>query len=97
MNLRGFLHLARLGEHVAIDLWDYRSEDGRSIEAALDWFAPFVAGERKWTYQQIRRLNRSSATMLYRRAALRRDNPEYRRIAANVEDRLEGALWPPVP
>jgi hypothetical protein len=97
MNLRGFLHLARLGEHVGVDLWGYRSDDGRSIEAALDWFAPFVAGEREWTFQQIRRLNRSSATMLYRRAALRLDKLAYRMIAANVSDRTDDALFPPLP
>jgi hypothetical protein len=97
MNLRGFLHLARLGEHGGVDLWAYRSEDGRSLEAALDWFAPFVAGEREWTYPQIRRLSRLGAAMLYHRAALRLDKPEYRVIAANVSGRVDDALWPPLP
>jgi hypothetical protein len=97
MNLRGFLNLARLGEHAGIDLWAYHTEDGRGIEAALDWFAPFVAGEKEWTYQQIKRLNRSSAAVQYRRAALRLGKPEYRIIAADVNDRVEAALWPPVP
>jgi hypothetical protein len=97
MNLRGFLHLARLGEHVGVDLWAYRGEDGRSLEAALDWLAPFVAGEREWTYPQIRRLGRSGAAMLYHRAALRLDKPAYREIAAHVSDRVDDALWPPLP
>lgn len=97
MNLRGFLHLARLGEHVGVDLWAYRSADGRSLEAALDWFAPFVGDEREWTFPQIRRPSRSGAAMLYHRAALRLDKPAYRVIAANASDRVDNALWPPLP
>ena len=66
MNLRGFLHLARLAEHVDVDLWGYRSADGRSIEAALDWLEPFVAGREEWKHKQISAHSPSSARMLYR-------------------------------
>ena len=33
-NLRAFLQLARLGERLGLDLWDYRSSDGRSLRGA---------------------------------------------------------------
>jgi hypothetical protein len=52
-NLAGLMTLARLGEHVGVDLWNYKTEDGRSIRAALDFLAPFATGEREWTYPQI--------------------------------------------
>ncbi|NQT12247.1 MAG: alginate lyase family protein, partial [Planctomycetes bacterium] len=94
MNLRGFLHLARLGEHVDVDLWGYQSADGRSIEAALDWFEPFVDGREDWKWKQISPFTRSSATRLYRRAAKRFDKPEYHRLGSIKTDPTTDLLWP---
>ncbi len=53
MNLRGYFQAALLGEQLGVDLWHYESE-GRSMEKALDFLVPFVAGEKKWTHKQIR-------------------------------------------
>ena len=94
MNLRGFLNLARLAEHVQVDLWHYHTDDGRNIEVALDWLEPFVAERTPWTYQQIVPADLSRANLLYRRAALRLDKPAYRRLGANIEDPVDGLLWP---
>jgi hypothetical protein len=94
MNLRGFLHLARLGEHVDVDLWRYRTDDGRGIEAALDWLKPFVDGQEKWKWKQITPFNPSNARLLYRRAAGRLDKPGYRNLGAAVTDPVTDLLWP---
>jgi hypothetical protein len=94
MNLRGFLYLARLAEHVDADLWKYRSEDGRSIEAALDWLEPFVAGRKQWNHRQIAPSNPSSAAVLYRRAARRLDKTAYRKLGALTTDPVINLLWP---
>ena len=94
MNLRGFLHLARQAEHVDVDLWGYRSADGRSIEVALDWFEPFVAGRKDWEHKQISSFDPSSATLLYRQAARRFDKPSYRKLSSAVTDPIERLLWP---
>jgi hypothetical protein len=93
MNLRGFLHLARLAEHVDVDLWSHRSADGRSIEAALDWLEPFVAGRKDWDYKQISSVDPSSAALLYRRASRLFDKPAFRRLASAVTDPVESLLW----
>jgi hypothetical protein len=94
MNLRGFLHLARLAEHVDVDLWRYRSADGRSIEAALDWLEPFVAGRTNWDHEQISPFDPSSATTVYRRAARQLEKPAYRRPGSAVTEPVENLLWP---
>ena len=51
-NLDGLMLLARLSENVAVDLWNYRTTDGRSIRKALEFLVPFALGQ-KWTYQQL--------------------------------------------
>jgi hypothetical protein len=61
-NLAGLMALARLGEHVDVDLWNYETDDGRSIPKAIDYLAPYGLGEQPWPYQQI---NGFSAELFY--------------------------------
>ncbi|HEU4434738.1 MAG TPA: alginate lyase family protein, partial [Pyrinomonadaceae bacterium] len=52
-NLEALMSLARLGEHVGVDLWQYTTRDGRSIRKALEFLVPFAHGQQKWPYQQL--------------------------------------------
>jgi len=94
MNLRGFLFLARLSEHVDVDLWSFETEDGRSLEGALDWFAPYVAKEKPWTHQQIQPIKPDRAALTYRRATRGLPKPAYCEIGELVDDPLSVLLWP---
>ena len=76
-NLDGLMLLARLGENVSVDLWNYETNDGRSIRRALDYLVPFAFGEKQWTDQQ---LGEGPPQMLYpllRRASLQYAEPSY--------------------
>lgn len=53
-NLRAFYFIARLGEHVEIDLWNYQTENGRDLRSGLDYLLPVVFGEVEWPHKQIR-------------------------------------------
>jgi hypothetical protein len=48
-NLSAMMTMAELAERVEIDLWKYRTDDGRSIRAALDYLTPYLDGGKKWT------------------------------------------------
>lgn len=52
-NLDGLMLLARLGDNLSVDLWNYETRDGRSIRSALNFLTPFAFGEKKWPYQQL--------------------------------------------
>jgi hypothetical protein len=69
-NLDGLMLLARLGENVGVDLWDYQTSDGRSIRKALDFLVPFALGQ-KWTFQQLGEWPPQQLFPLIRRAATR--------------------------
>jgi hypothetical protein len=68
-NLSGLMSLARLGEHVDVDLWNYQTADGRSIRAALEFLIPYGTREREWPYQQIGGFDAGAIDSLLRRAA----------------------------
>ncbi len=53
MNLEALCHAAFLGEQMGFDLWHFRSEDGGSIQTALDFLLPYALREKEWPYQQV--------------------------------------------
>jgi hypothetical protein len=83
-NLAGLMALARLGEHVDVDLWSYETADGRSIRRALDFLAPYGAGKDDWPYPQI---NGWSADLFYpvlRLATVKYPSGPYRQLASEI-------------
>jgi hypothetical protein len=86
MNLEGLVTLADLGERSGVDLWHYRTQDGRSIRAALDWLIPYADGSKPWPYQQIAEFGAGRMLPILRRAAVVYKDPGYERAL----DRLVG-------
>ena len=85
LNLKFFFDLAKAGEAHDIDLWNYQSEDGRSLRKALDFLTPYLLGARKdWPYQQIDSTGPSSFYRLYQEAARAYQEPLYLEIARKL-------------
>ena len=83
-NLDGLMLLATLGDNVGVDLWNYQTQDGRSIRRALDYLYPFAIGEQKWTYQQIGGFDGTSLFPLMRRAAAHYKDPSFKAMMAKI-------------
>lgn len=83
-NLAAFMDLATLGRHVGVDLWGYRTADGRSIRQAVDFLVPFAAGERAWGFDQITPFRPGTIHPLLRRGAAAWQEPRYRALADQV-------------
>src|SRR4051812_3538665 len=79
-NLSGLMSLARLGEQLDVDLWNYATTDGRGIRAALDFLIPFGVGTSKWPYKQIGGFSREAIYPLVRRAAAKYPDGPYRSL-----------------
>jgi hypothetical protein len=52
-NLEAFISLARVGEQVGSNLWDYTSADGRSLKKAILFALPYVSGIKQWELVDI--------------------------------------------
>jgi hypothetical protein len=83
-NLTAFFNLARLGSRVGVDLWGYKTADGRGLRQAFDYLVPVAAGERKWTYDQITDFSPKPLVPLLRRAAVAWKEPKYAALAKQI-------------
>jgi hypothetical protein len=86
-NLRALSALAGLGEHAGVDLWKYRSADGRSLIVALDFLAPYLGKNPKpWTLQQIHESNDDDVLPVLRAAALATGDDRYESLLKEYSD-----------
>ncbi len=83
-SLEALTELATLGDEVGVDLWNFKTADGRSIRAAIDFLEPYAAGEKKWDYQQIGGFHASAMVATLLRAAAAYHDPNYAALAQKI-------------
>jgi hypothetical protein len=84
-NLDALERLAEEDRMTGVDLWSYRSKDGASIRAALDYLLPYAEGEKKWTHEALNGVDPDSLTEPLLLAALNYHNPDYLKDAEKLE------------
>lgn len=53
MNLWALANLTYMGRKLGIDLWDFQTEDGRSLPQAHRFLEPYAFGVKIWPFRQI--------------------------------------------
>lgn len=53
LNLAGLMKLANVGKHVGINLWEYNTPRGATLEKAIDFLIPYIEKKQIWPYPQI--------------------------------------------
>lgn len=53
MNLSAFTKLAWFGQKVGVDLWNFKTSDGRSIKKAYEYLISYISTDKKWEYKQL--------------------------------------------
>jgi len=86
-NLLALSTLADLSEHAGVDLWHYKTADGRSIRAALDFLVPYLGKNPKpWTMQQIHESKPDEVFPVLRAAALAYGDDRYESLLKEYSD-----------
>ena len=83
-NLDGLTQLAVLGDRVGADLWQFQTNDGRSIRRAIDFLFPYAVGDAKWAHAQITEFTPQSLFPILRRAAERYHDRKYKAMLARL-------------
>lgn len=52
-NLLGLFNMAEIGEHVGIDMWNYKTVQGAGLRNALDYLIPYALEDKVWPYEQL--------------------------------------------
>jgi hypothetical protein len=99
MNLRGFIHLANLGQKMGVDLWNFETSNGRSINKALEFLLPFANGQKNWKHQQLGELDEAIENLKtdFLMAGFTTDKPEYISVTKTIkspEKLLETLIYP---
>ena len=79
-NTRAMIRLARLGEPLGIDLWNFHTIDGRSLRKALDFFSVYADPDKAWPHKQIEPFGRQGITVFLQQASTRYADQPYRKL-----------------
>jgi len=85
-NLEALGMLALYGERYNLDLWNFKTDDGRCLKVALDWLQPYASGVKKWEGSQIVDPKVVDAIRVYRWAANAYQDPSYEAVVKAVGD-----------
>jgi hypothetical protein len=69
MNLQGWVQLAILARQAGVDLWQYRTADGRGLQKGVEWLQPYLRREKQMDRADVTATSNTTALMLYQRAA----------------------------
>lgn len=98
-NLEALSLLARCGEHVGVDLWNFSTPDGRSLRAALRVVAPYADPKKVWPKKDVSEEDRSRVLPLLVEALRHGDDAVQRdlvkRFGAHAIEGEHWRLWTP--
>jgi len=83
-NVEAFFDLAAEGQYAGVDLWNFRTPDGRAIRKALDFMLPYTVGGQTWQHQQIKKYDVDTMFPLLRRAAIAYHEPKYEELIGKL-------------
>lgn len=78
-NLQALADIAVLGDKVGMNMWEYESEDKKSLSLALNYLTPVVDGET-WKHNTLKPINIKSLVPIISLAYNKFDTPEYRNL-----------------
>ncbi len=84
MNLEGLVSLARLADHVGIDLWNFQTADGRGIRKAFLFLDPFARDPKKWPYKQITPIVPARFHVILQTAGDKYKDLEFQKLAVSL-------------
>lgn len=68
-NMKAILGIADLSEELGLDLWKYEENGQCYLKSMIDFYIPYVKGEKKWEWEQIIPYNYSDLNVVFSKAA----------------------------
>ncbi len=85
-NLTALTTLARVGDKVGVNLWEFTPEHGCGLQKSLEQLLPYLGGESKWQHPQLEPYTLSrSAHMMLSMFANHFSDPKFKDVVANTK------------
>lgn len=94
-NLEAYFYAARVGDHLGLDLWHYRAENGVSLQTAIDFLLPAIKKEGYWENIKDKKMRRGRLYYFLQYAHQKYGDEKYRQAMNDLlplvalEDRSE--------
>lgn len=85
-NLTAMAVAAQAGMNAGVDLWSYKGADGRGIVRGVEWFLPYLNGDREWRWTQLKPFPAVFAAPLCHFAALAAKRKDFHAAAQSAAD-----------
>ena len=86
-NITALSRVARVGDRVGENLWEFEPEHGCTLKKALDGLLPYLTGERAWQHQQIDKFSFSPSSRVTLRLFARHFNDDkYRKLEEKIAE-----------
>jgi len=86
-TLTAAFDIAQLGQCVGVDLWNFQTEDGRSLHAATNFIAGWAGREGEWPYPELDKTETSGLYEVLQRGAWAWSDPALAAKAALYQAR----------
>lgn len=93
MNMQGFFQTALMAERVGFDLWNYEENGQVYIKSMIDWFLPYLAKEKAWTWKQIQKEPVTKIQYCLEMAAKKYDDDIYLKAIDNFQTIHENIVY----
>lgn len=92
-NNRAYFDMARIGQSLGVDLWNYEAPDGASLRKSLDHLAPYMVGEQAWPHEQIDDPHTEWFAQTFRWAAIGYNDSSYEAMIQKLPDGFAENKW----
>lgn len=85
-NSLALIEMASLGDRIGLDLWNYKTADGRSLRTTLDFMIPYTLKEKPWPKKDIEDTRYGDMVEVLRRAANAYHEPKYEAVVKKLRE-----------
>ena len=82
-NLQALINIADLGDKVGMDMWQYQSEDKKSLSLAISYLTPVINGE-KWNHNTLKGIDLSGLIPIISKASKNGNTQEYKHLLVKI-------------
>ena len=88
-NLQALVNIASLGDKIGMDMWQYESDNKKSIPLAIQYLTPVVYGE-KWPHKTLKTIDISALAPIVLQSYKKQKSDAHKQLLLDIIEKLDG-------